>query len=76
MFEHVAMDEPQSWIIGDENEVGLFAASKEVSIPLSVEESAIFFLDPKVVTVQMHRMIPARVIPDFNTYGLPNVDLG
>ena len=76
MFEHVAMDKPQSRIVGDKNKVGFFATSKEVRISLSVKESAVFLLDPKVVTVQMHRVIPARVIPDFDTDGLPDIDLG
>ena len=65
MLHHVAMEEPQPGIVGDKDEIRLFAGRHQVGVAKNLPRFIAKFprIDPEMMTVKMHSMFPSRVVP-------------
>ena len=76
MLQHVTVEQPEPRIIGDEHQVCFLASLEKIGIAFPVEEQPVLFLDPKVMTVEVHRVGPTCVVPDLDTDRLAKTDGG
>ena len=75
MFKHVAMEQPESWIICNKDQIRLLTSLEQIGITLPIKECSIFSLYPKVVAVKVHGVVPAGIVPDLNADYLAAINL-
>ena len=76
MLQHVTVEQPEPWVVRDEYEVCFLASLEKIGIAFPVEERPVIFLDPKVMTVEVHCVGPTCVVPDLDTDRLAQINVG
>jgi hypothetical protein len=66
MFQHVAVEEPEPGVVGDKDEIRTLAGFKQIGVTLSTEITSVLALNPEMMAVQVHRMIPSGVVVDLD----------
>ena len=66
MFHHVAVKQPQTGIVGDEDKVGDLARGHQIGVTQDIPAGLAEFarIHPEMMPMKMHRMFPARVVAD------------
>ena len=64
VLQHVAMEEPQPRVVCNEKETCPLPCIHQISVPFLWQNGA-FSLNPKVMSMQVHRVGPSRIIPEF-----------
>ena len=77
MLHHMTMEQPQSRIVGDEDEIRLFTGSHQIGVTKHIPRFLAKFLrcDPEMVTMKMHGMFPASVVPHAKNGDLAKVKI-
>ena len=77
MLHHMAMKQPHPGIVGNKHKIGALARGHQVSI--SKHRTGIFAellrVHPEMMTVEMHAMLPPRVIPDPQHNNLAKIEI-
>jgi len=64
MFHHVAMEQPQAWIVSNEHKIGGFTRGHQIGVTkhIQLNISKLARIHPEMLAMKMHRMFPAGVI--------------
>ena len=78
MFQHLAMEQPQAWIVSYKNKSNSAACGYQPRITFARRSISrgVVHQYPKMVTMQMHGMWPSGVIKNVKCDDLPKLDIG